>query len=87
MTTFEHKELKGITIKNMVFTIISTATIVMSVMGTYFELKGTISLNQQKQEAQNRINDMRLKILEGQVAVLQNDIENLKTERFTRPSN
>lgn len=81
MTTIEHKELKGITLKNLVVTIISTASIVASVMTTYFQLKEEIREVRITQEAQNRVNEIRLKVLEGQVAILQQQVEDLKTER------
>ncbi len=78
MTTIEHKELKGITLKNLVVTIISTASIVISVMTTYFELKDAIHDVNIKQDAQTRINEIRLKVLEGQVAILQQEVEHIK---------
>lgn len=71
MTSIEHQQLKGITIKNLVITIASTASIVASVMTTYFELKADISQVREMQDAQTRVNEIRLKVLEGQVAVLQ----------------
>ena len=82
MTTFEHKELKGITIKNIVITIISTASIVLSVMTTYFQLKGDIHDVRIQQDAQNRINEIRLKVLEGQVTLLQREVEQIKTKKL-----
>ncbi|MDB5287002.1 MAG: hypothetical protein JWR05_1951 [Mucilaginibacter sp.] len=82
MTTFEHRELKGITIKNLVVTIISTASIVISVMTTYFQLKGDIRDVRIQQDAQNRINEIRLKVLEGQVALLQREVEQIKTKKY-----
>jgi cell division protein FtsL len=82
MTTFEHRELKGITIKNIVVTIISTASIVISVMTTYFQLKGDIRDVRIQQDAQNRINEIRLKVLEGQVALLQQEVEQIKIKRY-----
>jgi len=78
MTSLEHRQLKGITIKNIVVTIISTASIVFSVMTTYFELKGDISEVKTTQDAQNRVNEIRLKVLEGQVALLQREVEEIK---------
>ncbi|WP_374951119.1 hypothetical protein [Mucilaginibacter sp.] len=81
MTTFEHKELKGITIKNIMVTIISTASIVMSVMTTYFELKGDIRDVKLTQDAQNRVNEIRLKIIEGQVALLQREVDQIKNKK------
>lgn len=82
MTTFEHRELKGITIKNIVVTIVSTASIVVSVMTTYFELKGDIRDVRTTQEAQNRVNEIRLKVLEGQVALLQHEVDDIKSKKY-----
>ena len=78
MTSIEHQQLKGITLKNLLVTIVSTASIVASVMTTYFGLKSDINDMKIRQEAQTRVNEIRLKILEGQVAVLQTEVEQLK---------
>nr|WP_294945262.1 hypothetical protein [uncultured Mucilaginibacter sp.] len=82
MTTFEHRELKGITIKNIVVTIVSTASIVVSVMTTYFQLKGEIRDLKVTQDAQTRVNEIRLKVLEGQVALLQREVEEIKSRKY-----
>lgn len=78
MTSIEHRQLRGITVKNLVVTIISTASIVASVMTTYFQLKSDINDVKMQQEAQTRVNEIRLKVLEGQVALLQTEVEQLK---------
>lgn len=78
MTSIEHQQLKGITVKNLIVTIMSTASIVGSVMTTYFQLKSDISEVKTQQEAQTRVNEIRLKVLEGQVAILQTEVEQLK---------
>jgi hypothetical protein len=52
--------------------------IVMSVMTTYFQLKSDIKDIRSTQETQARVNELRLKILEGQVAVLQQEVNKLK---------
>lgn len=78
MTTIEHREIKGITLKNILVTITSTVSIVMSVMTTYFQLKSDIKDIRSTQETQARVNELRLKILEGQVAVLQQEVNKLK---------
>lgn len=80
MTTIEHRELRGITIKNIVVTIISTASIVMSVMTTYFQLKGDLRDVRMQQDAQNRVNEIRLKVLENQVTLLQRQVEQIKNK-------
>ena len=81
MTAIEHKELKGITIRNMVVTIISTASVVASVMTTYFNLQDNISDIKNHQETTNRVNEIRLKLLEGEVAVLQQQVEKIKENK------
>jgi hypothetical protein len=78
MTAIEHTELKGITIKNMVVTVISTASIVVSVMTAYFGLKNDIREIKSTQETETRINNIRLKMLEGQVTLLQTEITEIK---------
>jgi hypothetical protein len=78
MTAIEHKELKGITVKNLVVTIVSTASIVASVMTTYFGLKNDIREVKTSQETETRINNIRLKILEGQVVLLQKEVDEIK---------
>lgn len=80
MTSIEHRQLKGITVKNLIVTIVSTASIVISVMTTYFGLKADISEVRSSQETQNRVNEIRLKVLEGQVAILQTEVEQLKKQ-------
>ena len=81
MTTIEHREIKGITLKNILVTVLSTISIVMSVMTTYFQLKSDIKDVRSIQETQARVNEIRLKVLEGQVAVLQQDVNKLKDSR------
>ncbi|MBB6108982.1 hypothetical protein [Mucilaginibacter lappiensis] len=81
MTTIEHREIKGITLKNILVTVLSTISIVMSVMTTYFQLKSDIKDVRSTQEIQSRVNEIRLKVLEGQVAILQQDVNKLKDNK------
>lgn len=78
MTAIEHKELKGITIRNLLVTIVSTASIVASVMTTYFGLKTDIREIKASQQTETRINNIRLKILEDDVALLQREVDEIK---------
>lgn len=71
MSGIEHQQLKGLTLKNLIVTIIGTASIVISVMTTYFQLKGDISDVKNQQETTNRVNDIRLKTLETRVDLLE----------------
>lgn len=77
MTAIEHQELKGITVKNLIVTIASTASIVISVMTTYFQLKNDIHDVRSSQETQTRINEIRLKVLENNVALLRQEVDQL----------
>jgi hypothetical protein len=78
MTAIEHTELKGITIRNMIVTVISTASIVASVMTTYYGLKNDIMEIKSTQETETSINNIRIKMLEGQVTLLQAEITAIK---------
>jgi cell division protein FtsL len=80
MTAIEHQELKGITVKNLIVTIASTASIVISVMTTYFQLKNDIHDVRNQQETQARINEIRLKVLEGNVAMLRQQVDEIITK-------
>lgn len=82
MTTFEQRELRGITVKNIFVTIISTASIVASVMASYFQLRGDIHDLTTRQDAQNRVNEVRLKVLESEVTVLQREVEAIKVHKY-----
>lgn len=77
---FEHRELKGITVKNIIVTVISTATIVVSVMTTYFGIKAEIEKNQYQQEEYNRINDIRLKTIEQRQDIMEKEIQDLQNK-------
>ncbi|WP_348099042.1 hypothetical protein [Mucilaginibacter sp.] len=48
-------------------------------MTTYFELKEDIRNVKTRQDSQTRVNEIRLKVLEGQVALLQREVENIKS--------
>ncbi len=86
MTAIEHRELKGITIKNLVVTIVSTASIVASVMTTYFGLKTDINEIKASQETEAKINNIRIKMLEGQVSLLQREVDEIKLSGTETPS-
>jgi len=85
MTAIEHQELKGITIKNIIVTVVSTASIVASVMTTYFNLKNDMSELRNKQETTDRVNEIRLKVLESEVNILQQQVQEIKYNKQTTP--
>lgn len=75
---FENQTLRGITVKNMIVTILCTASIVISVMTTYYNLKSDIKDVKDNQDLSNRITDVRLKMLETQIVVIQQQIGELQ---------
>ncbi|MCJ8208650.1 hypothetical protein MUY27_02955 [Mucilaginibacter sp. RS28] len=82
--SIEEQQIRGITVRNIIVTIISTVSIVVSVMTTYFQLKEAIYDIKSTQENQTRINDLRLKVLENQVNVLQKEIDKLELKKDER---
>lgn len=76
--SLEHRQIKGITVKNLIVTVISTISIVVSVMTTYFGLKGDIADIKGQQETTNRVNEIRIKTLEGRVDILEVEVRGLK---------
>jgi hypothetical protein len=56
----------------------STASIVASVMTTYFGLKTDISEIKASQETEAKINNIRIKVLEDQVSLLQKEVDEIK---------
>ncbi len=56
----------------------STISIVASVVITYSNLKADITNVKDQQELAYRVYDVRLKVLESQVSVLQADVKELK---------
>ncbi len=78
MTTIENQQLKGVTIKNLIVTIVSTASIVASVMTTYFGLKADIAAIKSTQDTEARVNNIRIKMLESEVVILQRQVNQIR---------
>lgn len=78
MTAIEHKELRGITIKNLVVTIMGTASIVTSVVTTYLGLRSDIHDLSITQKTESRIYDLKIKALENELAIMQDEFDALK---------
>jgi hypothetical protein len=47
-------------------------------MATYFQLKNDLTQLKDRQETETRINNIRLKIIESQVAVLQQELHEIR---------
>lgn len=84
MTQLEQREIRGINVKNIAVTILSTVSIVASVMTTYFQLKEDIREVRSNQEIQARVNEIRIKLLEAQVQLLQQQVEQLTQKKYEK---
>lgn len=78
---FEHRQLRGITIKNMMVTIVCTASIVISIMTAYFGLRTDMKDIQDNQNTYNKITDLRLKAVEDRQNMLDLEITELKNKK------
>lgn len=78
---FEHSQLRGITIKNMIVTIVCTATLVSTMMGAYFGIKSDIKDIRDNQNTYNKITDLRLKAVEDRQNLLELQISDLKNKK------
>jgi hypothetical protein len=85
MTAIEHRELKGITIKNLVVTIMGTASIVASVVTTYYGLRSEIEDIRISQRTEERINNIRIKALEDEMVLLQREVDEIKFGKALPP--
>ena len=81
MTAIEHKELKGITIRNLVVTLMGTASIVTSVVTTYLGLRSDIHDLSITQKTESRIYDLKIKALENELAIMQDELDDLKARQ------
>jgi len=81
MTAIEHKELRGITIKNLVVTIMGTASIVTSVVTTYLGLRSDIHDLSITQKTESRIYDLKIKALEDELVIIQDELDDLKYQQ------
>lgn len=84
MTAIEHRELRGITIKNLAVTLMGTASIVASVMTTYFGLRDEIRDIGATQKTEERIYNIRIKMLEDQMVLLQREVDEIKFGKASR---
>ncbi|HVW97498.1 MAG TPA: hypothetical protein VHA56_16110 [Mucilaginibacter sp.] len=81
MTAIEHQQIRGITVKNIIVTIVSFVTVTASVMTTYYSLRDDIKDVRATQETTNRVNEIRLKLLESHVALLEQEFHELKERK------
>lgn len=80
MTPLETKELRGVSVKLLAWLVGSTATIVVSVMTSYFTLSSKIDTLQRDKAADERFNDLKIQTIQTQVQGIQVQIENLRNE-------
>jgi len=85
MTTLENHQIKGITVKNIIVTLISTVSIVVSVMTAYYGLKSDIQKISADRISETRLANLRLTLLENEVALLQKEVNAIKFSENSKP--
>lgn len=80
MTPIETKELKGVSLKLLVWLIASTVTIVASVTTSYITLSNKIDSLQRDKAADDRYNDLRLQTMSVQIQSIQAQVDNIKND-------
>lgn len=78
---FEHSQLKGITIKNMIVTVVCTASLVITIMGAYNGLKESMTEQRLRQDTQNQLIDLRLKAVEDQQTIIRQQIKEIQDRK------
>ncbi len=81
MTSIEHREIRGITIKNIIVTVISTASICITVMTTYFQLQSDINSNRSEYKSDQRIVDLRLRAIEDHQKIIDQQMAELNYDK------
>jgi hypothetical protein len=88
----EHQAIRGITIKNIIVTIVSSVTITASVVGTYSSLRtdnkdirNIMELNNKdiraKAEMDSKMNELRFKIMEEHINIIQQQVDEFKKNK------
>ena len=75
--SIENKEIRGITPKTVYLTIVSTASIILSIATIYFALKADIQRISDDTNTTNRINEIRIKLLEERISTQELEIKQI----------
>lgn len=78
---FEHSQLRGITIKNMMVTIVCTATLVSTILASYYGIRDDMKDIKDNQNTYNKITDLRLKAIEDRQNILEMQIGELRKSK------
>jgi uncharacterized protein YlxW (UPF0749 family) len=78
MSPIEEKEIRGLSIKNLIAIVSCTVAIVSSVLTTYFLMKSEIQELKNSKVYDEKILDMRFKLLETKYDLLQAQVNEIK---------
>jgi len=81
MTAIEHRELKGITLRNSLITIGSTISIVVTLLTNYYSLKSDMKDIKWQSQTDKQVTQLQIKVLESRIATLEIDIKDLKAKK------
>lgn len=78
MSPIEEKEIRGLSVKNLIAIVSCTVAIVSSVLTTYFLMKSEIQELKNSKVYDEKILDMRFKLLETKYDLLQAQVNEVK---------
>jgi hypothetical protein len=76
--SIENREIRGVTPRTIYITVVSTASIIISIVTFYFALKADIQTSRDEQNTTNRVNEIRLKLLEERQSTVELAIKDLQ---------
>jgi hypothetical protein len=80
MTIVESKEIRGITLKLIVFIISQTIVITGAVVGTYYKVRSEIRLNRQTQTDYEKFNDLKIQTLQTEQSIERNELSGMNQQ-------
>jgi hypothetical protein len=81
MNPLESKEIRGLSVKNIITIVSCTVAIVSTVLGSWFNLKGELSALQRDRQSDEKYNDLRIKTIELKIETLNLDIRDLQNRQ------
>lgn len=81
MNSLETKEIRGLSVRNIITIIACTVTIVSTVLGSWFNLKGEMTAIQKDRASDEKYNDLRLRTMELKISTLELDLRDLQNRQ------
>lgn len=75
----ESKELRGISIRTMLTVIICTGSIMLTVLGTYFNLKADVTDVRVTKDSDAKLNDLKMRIMDQRIDAMGIQLKDINT--------